>query len=126
MKESEGNHITEESSRNINAGYACKSKYIIDRSIKRAFDFLGAAFCLIIFSPLFLICYILIKKEDGGAAIFSQERIGLYGKTFNIYKFRSMKENAEENGPQLFEKDGDPRLTHIGAFLRNHHLDELP
>ena len=72
MKESEGNHITEESSRNINAGYACKSKYIIDRSIKRAFDFLGAAFCLIIFSPLFLICYILIKKEDGGAAIFSQ------------------------------------------------------
>ena len=126
MKESESNHNMEESFHNINAEHAFKSKYTIGSSIKRAFDFFGASVCLIIFSPLFLICYILIKKEDGGTAIFSQERVGLHGKTFNIYKFRSMNENAEEHGPQLFEKGNDPRLTHIGAFLRSHHLDELP
>lgn len=93
---------------------------------KRTFDFLLALICLIIFSPLFLVCYIGIRKEDGGPVIFSQERIGKGGKPFMILKFRTMKEEAEKDGiPQLAEKD-DERLTPFGGWLRKHHLDELP
>ncbi|MBO5157009.1 MAG: sugar transferase [Prevotella sp.] len=93
---------------------------------KRTLDFLLALICLIIFSPLFFICYIAIKKDDGGPVIFSQERIGKGGKPFMILKFRTMKEEAEKDGvPQLAEKD-DERLTAFGKWLRKHHLDELP
>ena len=69
---------------------------ILDDCIKRTFDVVVSSFCLIVFSPLFLYCYIAIKKEDGGKVIFSQERIGKGGKPFFIYKFRSMKVEAEE------------------------------
>ena len=74
---------------------------ILDDCIKRTFDVVVSSFCLIVFSPLFLYCYIAIKKEDGGKVIFSQERIGKGGKPFFIYKFRSMKENSEEDIPEL-------------------------
>lgn len=95
--------------------------------IKRGFDIIVSALCLIIFSPLFLICYLLVKSDDGGAALFSQERIGRGGKPFRIYKFRSMTPNAEATGiPQLYDEDNDERLTRIGKFIRQHHLDELP
>lgn len=93
---------------------------------KRCFDIVMSALCLVVFSPLFLIFYILIKREDHGPAIYRQERIGMHGKPFNILKFRSMKPNAENDGPHLLELDGDKRLTRIGAWLRAHHLDELP
>lgn len=96
-----------------------------EKKIKRIFDIIISIFCLIIFSPLFIICFLLIKKEDGGCAIFKQERIGYHGKPFLIYKFRSMKMDAEKDGPALY-KNEDNRLTNIGKFLRNHHLDELP
>jgi lipopolysaccharide/colanic/teichoic acid biosynthesis glycosyltransferase len=98
------------------------------RSTKRLFDFLASAMCLVIFSPLFLICYILIKLDDGGPAIFKQERLGRFGRPFYIYKFRSMRTDAEKAGPALSHAGGeaDSRLTKTGAFLRAHHLDELP
>ncbi|MGN0282915.1 MAG: sugar transferase [Prevotella sp.] len=98
----------------------------IQKIVKRGFDIVISFLCLILFSPLFLYCYIIIKKEDGGPAIFSQERIGLHAKPFYIYKFRSMIMEAEKDGPALFSHDGDERLTHSGRFLRDHHLDELP
>lgn len=98
----------------------------VERNVKRMGDFVLAGLSLIVFSPLFAICYILVKKEDGGPAIFKQERIGRFGRPFNIYKFRSMKVDAEKNGPQLFGHEKDDRLTHVGKFLREHHLDELP
>lgn len=98
----------------------------VERNTKRIFDLIVSAFCLIIFSPLFLYCYIRIKMDDGGPAIYSQERIGRFGRPFRIYKFRSMKVNAEQAGPQLLDLDNDSRLTKVGAFLRAHHLDELP
>lgn len=95
--------------------------------MKRFFDCIFSAFCLILFSPLFLICAVAIRLEDGMPVIYSQERIGLHGKPFMIYKFRSMRMNAEEHGePLLLEVKGDSRLTHVGSFLRKHHLDELP
>ncbi|MGM9733283.1 MAG: sugar transferase [Prevotella sp.] len=99
---------------------------IIQRITKRTVDVIISAITLVVFSPLFLYCYIIIKKEDGGPAIFSQERIGLHGKPFYIYKFRSMRTDAEKDGPALFCQESDDRLTKAGKFLREHHLDELP
>ena len=96
------------------------------KTVKRWFDIAVSVVCLVVFSPLFLYCYILIRNEDGGPAIFSQERIGMHGKPFFIYKFRSMKVDAENNEPALACPANDDRLTKVGAFLREHHLDELP
>ena len=98
----------------------------IERNTKRLFDFFVACFCLIVFSPLMLICYFAVKREDGGPAIFKQERIGRFGRPFYIYKFRSMRMDAEKDGPALFQHEKDTRLTKVGKFLRDHHLDELP
>lgn len=97
-----------------------------NKAVKRLFDIILSVLCLIVFSPLFLACYILIKCEDHGPAIYKQERIGKHGKPFFILKFRSMKPDAEKNGPMLLELEGDTRLTRIGSWLRVHHLDELP
>ena len=97
-----------------------------ERNIKRSLDFLIALFSLIVFSPLFVICYLAIKEDDGGPAIFRQVRIGRFGRPFYIYKFRSMVIDAEKDGPALFQHKKDKRLTKVGAFLRVHHLDELP
>lgn len=107
-------------------GYVLDGMNEIERNIKRIGDFCIATICLIIFSPLFLICYILVKREDHGPAIFKQERIGRFGRPFNIYKFRSMKLDAEKNGPALYQHEKETRMTKIGKFLREHHLDELP
>lgn len=98
----------------------------LERNIKRIIDCIAALICLIVFSPLFLWCYIAVRREDGGPAIFSQERIGRFGRPFNIYKFRSMRIDAEAAGPQLCTGNHEQRLTKIGRFLRQHHLDELP
>ena len=99
----------------------------IGRVSKRIFDFVIALCGLIVFSPLFLFAYIAIKRDDKGKAIFSQVRIGLGGKPFTIYKFRTMIPQAELGGrPMLWSGDKDPRLTKAGDFLRTHHLDELP
>ena len=99
-----------------------------ERNVKRAVDLLTSTICLIVFSPLMLLSYILIKMDDGGPAIFKQERLGRFGRPFYIYKFRSMRLDAEKSGPALSHScgDDDPRLTKVGKFLRAHHLDELP
>ena len=97
-----------------------------ERNVKRIGDFFLSGICMIVFSPLFLICYILIKREDGGPAIFKQERIGRFGRPFYIYKFRSMIVDAEKDGPALYQHKNETRMTKIGRFLRDHHLDELP
>lgn len=97
-----------------------------ERNVKRIGDCIIAGILMIIFSPLFLICYIVVKREDGGSVIFKQERIGRFGRPFYIYKFRSMRLDAESMGPQLYAGGGDNRLTKIGKFLRERHLDELP
>lgn len=98
----------------------------MERNVKRVGDFLLATISLLLVSPLMLLIYIMVRCEDGGPAIFRQERIGRFGRPFNIYKFRSMTVDAEKNGPQLCSHKKDERLTCIGKFLRKHHLDELP
>lgn len=108
-------------------GYIRDGMSAFSRFNKRTFDIIVAALCLIVFLPLFMLCFLAIKMEDGGDAIFSQERIGKNGRPFRIYKFRSMSPNAEANGePQLLNATSDPRLTKVGRFIRDHHLDELP
>ncbi|MBF1067017.1 MAG: sugar transferase [Porphyromonadaceae bacterium] len=99
----------------------------IERFIKRAFDFSLALISLLVFSPLIALIALLIKWEDPkGDVIYKQERIGYKGRPFILYKFRSMRMDAEaNNSPQLFT-DGDSRLTKVGAFIRAHHLDEFP
>ncbi|MBR6841546.1 MAG: sugar transferase [Prevotella sp.] len=97
-----------------------------EKEVKRWLDFLLASICLILFSPLFLACYIAVKRGHDGPVIFKQERIGRFGRPFYIYKFRSMTVDAEAKGPQLSKQTTDKRLTKAGKFLREHHLDELP
>jgi len=96
------------------------------RITKRVIDMCAAAILLVIFSPLMLICFIALKSGDKGPALFKQERIGRFGRPFTIYKFRSMRLDAEAGGPALLQGAKDSRLTPVGGFLRAHHLDELP
>ncbi|MBR1387433.1 MAG: sugar transferase [Alloprevotella sp.] len=95
-------------------------------ALKRLFDIVGALLCLLVFAVPMLVCYILIKREDGGSAIYRQERIGRNGMPFYILKFRSMHADSEREGPQLSEEGLDMRSTRIGHRLRASHLDELP
>ncbi|SEN06391.1 Sugar transferase involved in LPS biosynthesis (colanic, teichoic acid) [Prevotella sp. ne3005] len=110
-----------------NYAYIYDGMNAFEKEVKRWLDFLLATVCLIIFSPLFVICYFTVKRGKDGPVIFKQERIGRFGRPFYIYKFRSMTIDAEANGPQLSNSQkGDKRLTKAGQFLRAHHLDELP
>ena len=93
--------------------------------IKRAFDIVASALGLILLSPLFALIALQVKLSSRGPVFYSQERIGLYGLPFHIYKFRTMIEHAEEGTPQLTQDD-DPRITKIGHWLRKYRLDELP
>ncbi len=93
--------------------------------MKRTFDIVLSAVCLVLFSPLILLCYLAIKI-GGGPAIYRQERIGLGGRPFHILKFRSMVVDAEKDGEALYRHEEETRMTRIGRILRNHHLDELP
>ena len=95
------------------------------RFFKRTFDIVCSIAGLVLFSWLMLIIWIAIKWEDHGPAIFHQERIGLGGKPFTLHKFRSMIVEAEADGAQLYHA-GDDRLTKVGRFIRDHHIDELP
>lgn len=95
-------------------------------AVKRVFDVWVALCGLIVFSPLFLVIYGAIKREDGGPALFRQERVGYGGRLFTLYKFRSMTVMAEADGKPALCAKGDKRLTRVGRFLRDHHLDELP
>lgn len=95
------------------------------QSIKRATDLITAFAALLLLSPLLLYCAIRVKLSSAGPILYLQERIGYRGKPFMIYKFRSMYENAEENGPAL-SSENDPRMTSWGRIMRKWRLDELP
>ncbi len=94
--------------------------------IKRAFDISASIVCLVAFSPLYALLSVLVWWSSKGPVFYTQERIGLHGQPFRIYKFRTMIEDAEEEGmPQLSRKD-DIRVTPIGYWMRKYRLDELP
>lgn len=104
--------------------------------MKRMLDYIGSGIGIIVLSPILLVIAIIIKVEDGGPVIFKQERVGYNGKHFYIYKFRSMRVDAEQLKKSLmkqnevkgamFKMKDDPRVTSFGKFMRKHSLDELP
>ncbi len=93
--------------------------------LKRAIDLVASSFALLLLSPLYLYIALRVKMSSAGPIFYMQERVGLNSKPFNIIKFRSMRTDAEEAGPQL-SKDDDPRITPWGFTMRKYRLDELP
>jgi exopolysaccharide biosynthesis polyprenyl glycosylphosphotransferase len=109
----------------------------VDFWLKRCFDFLGSIIILVLISPLLVLIALLIKLDSAGPIFFKQSRVGLSGKTFKIWKFRTMVTNAEKlqagleakneiKDGVLFKMKDDPRITRLGKFLRQYSLDELP
>jgi lipopolysaccharide/colanic/teichoic acid biosynthesis glycosyltransferase len=92
--------------------------------LKRITDICVATIGLVLLFPFFFIVAILIKLDSPGPVFFMQERVGLNGKLFKIFKFRSMYINSENN-TQLTKGDKDPRITKIGHYIRKLHIDEL-
>jgi len=93
--------------------------------MKRLFDILFSALGLLFLSPIFLIIAILIKREGRGPILYRGVRVGKFGKTFKIFKFRTLVANAEKiGGPST--ADDDPRITKVGRLIRKYKLDELP
>ena len=93
--------------------------------LKRWVDFPAAVLLLVIFSPIILLSMVLVKLTSRGPALYTQRRVGRNGRSFTIYKIRTMVQDSEPNGPRWCVP-GDPRVTAVGRFLRWSHLDELP
>ena len=105
--------------------------------LKRVLDIIGSSFALLLASPIFALTALLIKLEDGGPIFFKQTRVGNHGKSFTMWKFRSMVINADKikdqlkdqnemNGGVIFKMKEDPRITFIGKYIRKYSIDELP
>ncbi|MFL2994097.1 MAG: sugar transferase [Candidatus Neomarinimicrobiota bacterium] len=94
--------------------------------MKRFFDFLFSFVSILVLSPFFVFIGAIIKLSSKGPIIYSQERQGLKGRPYQIYKFRSMVVNAEEKSGPVWTSDDDPRITSIGKILRKYRIDELP
>ncbi|WP_420902007.1 sugar transferase [Anoxybacillus flavithermus] len=109
----------------VRINYTEKAEVSIYPYIKRGMDILFVLLATPFALPIVFLFAILIKLETPGPAFFFQERVGLYGKNFQVIKLRSMGVNAEKNGAQWATKN-DPRVTKIGAFIRKTRIDELP
>ena len=105
--------------------------------IKRLFDIVASVCILIAISPILAVIALLVKLEDGGPIIFKQKRVGKFGREFYMYKFRSMRVDAEARLKELLAQNGhstgvtfkmknDPRITRVGRVLRKYSLDEFP
>ena len=106
------------------------------RIMKRIFDVIMSAMALVVLSPVFLVTAIAIYMEDGGGVFYTQKRVGESEKIFAIYKFRSMRLDADKIHEQMkveygsedvsFKLKEDPRVTKVGEFIRKYNIDELP
>jgi exopolysaccharide biosynthesis polyprenyl glycosylphosphotransferase len=94
--------------------------------LRRVVSTIAAAVLLALLLPVFLVVAILIKLDSTGPAIYSQIRVGQNNKPIRIYKFRSMRNDAEKNGDAVWAVANDPRVTKVGRFLRQTRIDELP
>jgi len=140
------NNISNNSNRNRNRMNIIKARLkiiiwdntiLLSKIIKRTFDIITVAICLVIFSPIFLITAFLIYKESPGPVFYTQIRVGKNGKHFPFFKFRSMVMNAdklkndlqsenESSDGVIFKMKYDPRITKIGRIIRKYSIDELP
>jgi lipopolysaccharide/colanic/teichoic acid biosynthesis glycosyltransferase len=93
--------------------------------MKRFLDIVLSASALVVLSPMLLLAALAIAWESGRPVLFRQIRVGLHGREFGMYKFRSMVVNADSAGPH-FTAQNDPRITRVGRFLRRASIDELP
>ena len=109
----------------VNFYYEILNKKRAQLFFKRLFDILISLILLILLSPIMIIIAISIKLDSKGPVFFRQKRITQYGKTFRIFKFRTMVENAEKLGSQVTVSN-DPRVTKIGGFIRKYRIDEFP
>jgi len=100
--------------------------YKVYLSVKRLTDIVASLIGLIISLPILLITAVAIKLESSGPVIFKQQRVGLNGKEFTIYKLRSMVKNAEAKTGPVWAKKNDMRVTKVGKFIRKTRIDELP
>ncbi len=101
-----------------------KSK--VSRAVKRLVGLLLSTLMLVLLSPLILLVAIAIKLDSPGAALFSQERVGEYGKIYTLHKFRSMRADAEKESGPVWASEEDPRVTRMGKIIRKLRIDELP
>lgn len=97
-----------------------------NKALKRISDIILALIGLVLLSPIIIFTAIMVKKTSPGPIIFKQERVGLHRKTFNMYKFRSMKVQSEEEEFSKWTTEDDPRKTKFGSFIRKTSIDELP
>ncbi len=104
--------------------YDILQKKRLSLAVKRAFDIVASAVMLILFSPVFLILAVAIKKDSEGPVFFRQERVTRYGKHFRIFKFRTMVNNADKLGSQV-TVGNDKRITKVGSIIRKFRLDEI-
>ncbi len=116
--------------------YSLKDQKPFQWFCKRSFDFLASSLGFLCISPLLLLVAIAIRLESAGPIIYKQKRVGHQGKIFNMYKFRSMRQDADqmlealmsknEAGKGMFKMFNDPRVTRVGRFIRKYSIDELP
>lgn len=102
----------------------CKEKILYGK-FTRIIDIIASIFGIILGLPIICIFGILIKLEDGGPILYKQERLGIYGEAFQLYKIRSMRMDAEKFGAKWAEKN-DPRILKVGRFIRKTRIDEIP
>jgi sugar transferase (PEP-CTERM system associated) len=98
----------------------------ISRTLKRLVELVLSSLMLILLSPLMLLVLVAIKLDSGGPILFSQDRVGEYGKIFTLYKFRSMRADAEKESGPVWASEDDPRITRVGKIIRKLRIDELP
>jgi len=108
----------------------------VSLALKRAIDLVGSVAALLVLSPVLLMCAVLVRLTSAGPIFFRQQRVGLNGRIFTLYKFRSMHRDAEERRGELeslnersgpvFKIRNDPRVTPVGRYLRRFSADELP
>ena len=104
----------------------CTERSGVYQAVKRLFDILASLAALAVLSPLFLVIAILILSEDGRPVFYKHTRVGKGGKTFQMYKFRSMRVQDASEEKKAWTTKNDPRVTPIGKFMRKTNIDELP
>ncbi|MBQ7678556.1 MAG: undecaprenyl-phosphate glucose phosphotransferase [Butyrivibrio sp.] len=109
----------------INIRYVPLTNFL-NAAIKRVMDIVGSICAIIIFSPVMLAAALAVKFTSKGPVIYKQERVGLHGKTFMMYKFRTMEVQSEKSEKKAWTVRDDPRVTPVGRFLRSHSIDEMP
>lgn len=98
----------------------------VSKVAKRIFDIAASLLVLTVMAPIVLIAALIVKLDSPGPAFYRQRRVGLYGQPYNIFKLRSMRQDAEVGGKAVWAAEEDPRITRVGKFLRSTRIDEIP